>query len=59
MKRYTCECCGFESSQYKKRFVGHVRVEIKSVKACKKCNWFLTDDEEEKKQVMELYHLKV
>lgn len=58
-KVYKCESCGHESTQYKKRFVGRATVVgIYSAKACRKCNWFLTEDEEEKELVMSLYKSK-
>lgn len=48
-----CESCGTENKTTKKRTVGNIfGGSFMWVESCRKCNWFLFDNEEHRKTVL-------
>jgi len=53
---YKCESCGYEAEALKIRTVGSIfGGNFMKVNACGKCNWFLFDSEEHKRQVLKAW----
>lgn len=54
---YKCECCCYESNKTSKRTVGNIfSGTFMWVKSCKKCNWFLFENEDHKQLVLKLWN---
>lgn len=51
-----CEACGYESRQTKVRIIGNFFSGTRMVvDSCKKCNWFLFDNEWQKEKVLRVW----